>query len=254
MTEAKYYFNVNGLNVNENKTQCIFIGSRQLIAKIPPDFRFFFGQTPIIPSKSVKNLGVHFDQFMLFDVHINEITRKVNGILIFLNRFKNRLDKATRLTLVQSLAFSKLNYCCKIWGMTTKQQLERVQKVQNFAARLVEGQARKFDHVTPIIRELKWLKIENKIGYDISCLLYKIKNNQLPDWLFRFPAIFEVQQRSTRQSNNLLIHRTNTDIGARAISIKGPRTWNEIPADIKFSPSFEVFKKKLKDYLINVQQ
>ena len=83
LNDAKKYFQVNGLNVNENKTQGIFIGSRQLISKIPSEIKIFFGDTPITPSLTVKNLGIYMDQYMLYDHHISVISRKANGILLF---------------------------------------------------------------------------------------------------------------------------------------------------------------------------
>ena len=89
-------FKLNGLNVNEKKTQVIFIGSRQLISRIPPDVKIMFGETPITPSQSIKNLGIYMDQYMLFDQHVDFIIKKANGVLIFLNRIREKFDKATR--------------------------------------------------------------------------------------------------------------------------------------------------------------
>ena len=152
LNDAKKYFQINGLNVNERKTQCIFIGSRQYISRIPPDIKIHFAETPITPLQSVKNLGLYMDQYMLFDHHINHITRKVNGLLLFLNRIKDRFDKMTRVIIVQALAISIINYCSRIWGMTTKEQLDNVQKVQNFAAKIAYGGARKYDQVTQILK------------------------------------------------------------------------------------------------------
>ena len=192
LREAKTYFQVNGLNVNEQKTQCIFIGSRQLIAKIPPETRIRFGETLIIPSSNVKNLGIHMDQYMLFDIHINHISRKINGLLIALNRIKDRIDKKSREIVVQSLVLSVINYCLRVYGMTTKEPIERIQKLQNFTARVAHGETRKYDHITPVMDELKWLKIENKITFDICIFTYKICHNMLPNWLFSFPAINDI--------------------------------------------------------------
>ena len=129
LNNAKKYFQFNGLNVNENKTQAIFIGSRQYISRIPPDVKIFFGETPITPSKSIKNLGVYMDQFMLYDHHINFIIKKANGVLLFLNRIQDKFDRTSRMIVIQSLALSIINYCNKVWGMTTREQLERVQKI-----------------------------------------------------------------------------------------------------------------------------
>lgn len=249
LRDAKKYFQINGLNVNEKKTQCIFIGSRQLISRIPPNVQIYFGETPITPSQSVKNLGVYIDQYMLFDVHINHIIKKVNGILMFINRIKVRFNETSRKMIVQALALSIINYCCRIWGMTTKEQLEQVQKVQNFAAKIAQGNARKFDHVTPILKELEWMKIEDKIKFDICMFTFKVIHQLVPDWLFKFSTVGETQTRPTRQSNNLFVRRTNTDMGTRAISVRGPKIWNNIPNDVKTS-SIQVFKGKLKKYIL----
>lgn len=251
LSEAKRYFQLNGLNVNENKTQGIFIGSRQLISRIPPDVRIFFGETPIIPAQTVKNLGVHMDQYMLYDHHINSIVKKANGILLFLNRIQDNFGKTSRVIIVQSLALSIINYCGKVWGTTTGEQLDRVQKVQNFAAKVAYGGVKKYDHVTPILNDLQWLDIKNKIVFDNCIFTYKVLNHMFPDWLFKFPSVGDLQERPTRQSNHLVIRRTNTVIGTRAISVRGPKEWNEIPVNIRNSPSIQVFKKNLKKHIFN---
>ena len=136
--------------------------------------------------------------------------------------------------------------------MTTMEQIERVQKLQNFAARVAHGETRKYDHITPIMKELKWLKIENKIVFDICIFTYKICNKMLPDWLFSFPAIQDINTRTTRQSSNLYVTRRNTDIGARAISIKGPQLWNAIPSAVVNQPTIVAFKDRLKKYLLEI--
>ena len=98
----------------------MFIGSKQLIKKIPTDTIIHVGNTNIIPSKYVKNLGVFMDCNMTFDKHITDMTRKVNGILFHLNRVKDNFDKQTRKIVVESLVFSVLNYCLVIYGKTNK--------------------------------------------------------------------------------------------------------------------------------------
>ena len=122
--------------VNETKTQCIFIGSRQYISRIPKDTTIKFGNKIIAPSTSVKNLGVYMDQYLLYDVHINEVTKKTTGLLYYLTRIKDRFDIQTKTMLIQAIVISILNYCLRIWGMTTKTQMEKAQKLQNFAVKV----------------------------------------------------------------------------------------------------------------------
>ncbi len=108
---AKAYFNKNGLLLNENKTQCIFVGSRAIVKKIPSNTTVNFDNTSITTCKHVKSLGVHLDSHVTFDIHVNETHRKVMAILLFLNTVKDKFDAATRKTFVEYLALSVINYC-----------------------------------------------------------------------------------------------------------------------------------------------
>ena len=76
-------------------------------------------------------------------------------------------------------------------------------------------------------------------------------NNMLPDWLHKFPFVGDLQERTTRQSNHLAMKRTNTDLGKRAISVRGPKEWNDIPVNIRNSTSIKVFKKSLKKHILS---
>ena len=60
LTIVKNYFNINGLLLNENKTQCIFFGSRQYLSRIPENISIKFNNISLIPSQKVKNLGGHY--------------------------------------------------------------------------------------------------------------------------------------------------------------------------------------------------
>ena len=148
--------------INTAKTQIIFIGSRQNIGRIPDDVKIRFNGSEISPSKHVKNLGVHFDNFMTFDRHIDETSKKAMGILMFLNRLKNKLTPEVRCTIVQSLVLSHINYCIKVWGTTGITQIQRMQKIMNFAAKIAVGNGRKYDRATPFIQKLQWLKVKER--------------------------------------------------------------------------------------------
>ncbi|CAH3190824.1 unnamed protein product, partial [Porites evermanni] len=48
--------------------------------------------------------------------------------------------------------------------MGTRQQLAKLQRVQNAAARLI-CKVRRFDHITPILFSLHWLPVRNRIQF-----------------------------------------------------------------------------------------
>ena len=248
---AKLYFLKNGLLLNEKKTQCIFIGSWYYINQINDDIRINFGGNELKPMESVKNLGIYFDRFMSFESHVDYLYKKVVGVLIYLNRIKDSFEYQTRIIVVQSLALSLINYCLIVWGSTSNIHLNRVQKLQNFAARVADGTARKFDHITPYLNELGWLKIKEKYEYEVCCLVFKITKKYLPGWLYDFITVNSLTGLDTRHSNDLVSRRAITDVGSRDISIRGPRLWNNLPLAIRNAGTLPSFKNNLKEILLN---
>ena len=251
LKDIKNYFLSNGLMINTKKTQCIFIGSSQLISKIPNDITIKCGNDTIKISHQVKNLGLYIDRFMTFSSHVDELCKKVSGILIYLSKMKDSFDDETRVQVVQSLALSIINYCIKIWGSTNISVIEKAQKLQNFAARVAVVGVGKYDHITPTLKRLEWLKIKDKYNYEICVCMYKILNKEYPTWLYEFPTVRSVRDTSTRQDNNLYVNTYRTDYGARAMKIIGPLLWNQLPSNIKQCRSTYGFKNKLKEYILN---
>ena len=190
---------------------------------------------------------------MTFETHIDEMHKKVMSTLIFLNRMKNNIPVCTRVLLVQALALSIINYCSKIWGMAGKTQIQRVQKLQNFASKIVTANARKYDHATPYINSLKWLKIEAKCIFDICVYIFKVIRKQVPTWLLPLTTVGEVNFVTTRQHNRLYVPQTRTVMGDRQMLVRGPSLWNKIPSSIRDVNSTNVFKTKLKEHLLKKQ-
>lgn len=254
MIKVKRYFDINGLKVNPKKTQVIFFGSRQNIAKIPADLRINFDGNLIEPSKQVKNLGIIFDNYMAFDGHIDYLYRNTIGTLLFLNHLKNKLDKDTRIMLTQSLALSKVNYCFKIWGSAGKSQMQKVQKLQNFASKIAIGNVRKYDRATPCLNKLKWLKMEEKYRYELCVFMYKIVNKLIPGTLLPLTPVYRVSQATTRQSNDFYIPVNRTNTGGRELAKSCPRLWNCLPREIREVRTLRSFQRNLKEHMLSSRE
>ena len=251
LNNTKNYFNNNGLLLNSAKTQCIFIGNKQLTKRIPQNITIELNETKIVPCKCVKNLGIYMDNHMSFEKHVTELNKKVTGILIYLNRVKDNFDKASRILTVQSLALSPINYCLRIWGTTNVTLLQNAQKLQNFAAKIAVGGLKKRDHVTPALQELQWLTLKNKVVFDAATTVYKTLNNMFPEWLMQFPTVRDIFNERTRQRNHLHVPRFHTDTGARSLAVLGPRVWNKLPTDVTHAASLGAFKTRLTRHLLS---
>ena len=251
IAKAKLYFNKNGLMLNAKKTQCMFVGTRGLLSRIPSDVHMLVDGNPIFPSNSIKNLGIHFDNHMKFDTHIKELSRKVYGLIMYVNRIKHNFSKSSRISVIQSLILSQITYGICIWGTANLTQIGRVQKLQNFAAKVALGGAAKHDHVTPYLKELGWLKVKEKYYFELGVVIYNVTNKRIPHWLLTLPRVSDVNERivNTRQQQQLYVPKYNTCLGEKSLTVAGPSLWNSLPTDVKDKNSLSSFKCSFKTYL-----
>ncbi len=69
--------------------------------------------------------------------------------------------------------------------------MNNVQKLQNLATRVGVGGVRKYDHVSSIIKELRWLKIKEKHAFDMCTTMFKTMHGSYPEWLLSFKTVNE---------------------------------------------------------------
>ena len=135
-----------------------------------------------------------------------------------------------------------------------KHCLDRLQKVQNSAARLVL-KAKKRDHVTPLLQILHWLPIEARIQCKLSLLCHNFFSDSSPTYISALLSVY-TPARNLRTSNDhriLSIPRVRTQtFGERAFSLAAPKQWNSLPASLRNITSTTSFKKALKTYLFKL--
>ena len=154
-------------------------------------------------------------------------------------------------TLVTSLVLSRLDYCNAVLAGASCKLLSRLQVVQNNAARLI-SKKKKSTSVTPLLKELHWLPIAQRIDYKCAILCYKCIHGLAPQYLRDILNLHQ-PRRALRSSEDFLVletPRTNLkSFGDRAFSSYAPRIWNSLPKKIRDIGKVEAFKKQLKHYL-----
>ena len=97
------------------------------------------------------------------------------GSLCRINRVWHLFTKEVLLVTLNSLVFSKLFYYSTVWAGTSKQNISKLQLLQNFAARVLTN-TRKYDHISPFLKELGWVSIKDQLKLRDVCQVYKIVN------------------------------------------------------------------------------
>jgi len=124
-------------------------------------------------------------------------------------------------------------------------QLDRLQSVLNAAMQLIYRH-RKFDHVSPLLKELHWLRVPEHITFRLAVLAYRCQHNMAPRYLTA-----QLQQASNvgyrqhlRSSSSAMLdvpHTEHVTIGGCAFSSTVARVWNSLPTAVQSSESLDIF-------------
>ena len=118
-------------------------------------------QQLLVHCEIVRNLGSWFDAHMRMNVHIGKICSKAFRGLYNIRQIRKFLTVQSTKTPVHFIS-SHLDYCNAFLFGLPKYQLDRLQKVQNAAARVI-FQIPKFDHITPALIDLHWLPVTFRV-------------------------------------------------------------------------------------------
>ena len=154
-------------------------------------------------------------------------------------------------TLVSEFVLSRLDYCNSLLFGCPQYLLNKLQKVQNNAARLVR-RVSKTDHMSPHLASLHWLPIDSRIQYRLSTLCYNCLNSTAPDYFTELLRIYKPasQHRSSSDTSIFCIPTARTlSLGQRSFSYAAPAVWNTLPYDVRSSNTMSSFKSLFKTYL-----
>ncbi|PIK60612.1 putative tyrosine-protein kinase [Apostichopus japonicus] len=149
IAEIQEWMTCNKLKLNESKTEFIVLGSPYFLQKLPPVL-LKIGYAHIEPTQSVRNLGIMFDANMTMTKQISSLCQSTHFQLRNIRRIKRYLDKETLRHVVRALVISRLDYGNLLLFGATEHELDRVQRLQNNAARLVCSISKR-DHITPTL-------------------------------------------------------------------------------------------------------
>ena len=197
-----------------------------------------------------KYLGVKLDCNLSLHDQINSVCRTAFLYIRRIAAIRFYLSESATARLVCALVFSRLDYCNSILAGLPKDQICRLQRVQNCAARLVLRKGKR-EHITPLLEQLHWLPVQFRIHFKLAVLAYRFFDGSLPSYLSNNLTAY-TPSRSLRSSAQKLLRiplfKTKT-VGERSFSYCAPAIWNSLPLSLRSSQTLPQFKTGLKTYL-----
>ena len=138
------------------KHNAFVVGTKQQRSKVNIT-QIRVGDTMVIPTDSVTNLGVIVDENLSMEKHIAKVSRTVCVSIRNIGMIRKHINQPVAVQLTHALITSRLDTYNSLLHGLNKTQLKRLQRLQNTAARLVTL-SRKCTHNTPILKQLHWLQ------------------------------------------------------------------------------------------------
>ena len=239
-SDVKAWATANMLKLNDNKTELMLVTSKRSkhLHNLPTSITI--GNSHIPFKQSVKKLGFTLDCHLTMNAHVSNIARTCYFELHRLASICRFLTSTATATLVSAFILSRIDYCNSLLFGSTHDVTSHLQRIQNYAARLIL-RFPKSSNITTHLKSLHWLPVKVRSAYKIACLCYHCHISTAPSYVADMLQKKQSHTRNTR-SRSYIMPLLNRPAHSKATS--GDRTfsfassvWNSIPNDVRCAPS-----------------
>ena len=240
------------LMLNDDKTEMILIGTRQQLQKVNLN-DITVGDTVVEAKSVVRNLGSWFDRNLDMSSHISKQCASAFHHLHNISRIRRFLSTDTTKALVHAFVTLRVDYCNSLLYDLPASHLNKVQRVLNAAARGV-CRAPRYCRITPLLYELHWLPVRQRISFKILLFVFKAIHGFAPTYLRELESIKRSGNYNLRSSSDGLLlatptYRSRVSLGDRSFQVAAPALWNVLPREIRSITDLGIFKRHLKTHL-----
>ena len=176
--DIKTWMTNNLLKLNDDKTELLSLPP----VKLPAARKTLSSTLVIHPLHQVWNHPRTLVSCLILNDHVNKICQNINYQLYCIGKIRKYLDKPTAEKMINSAVTSRLDYCNSLLYGINGYLMSQLQRCQNNAVPTVSLR-RKYDHITPVLKDLHWLPVEYRINYKILLLAYKAQHGMAPPYL-----------------------------------------------------------------------
>jgi hypothetical protein len=242
----------NRLKLNVGKTTLLIV-ARQNMLKYLSSVEVKINGCAIVRVKSMKILGVLFDENFCWSEHMKKVKIKCNLTLRSLYPLKSVLSVMSKRLIIPALVLSHINYACVVWLKSNL--FKECDLLIKRCARYVFGFS-KFDSVSDLIcDDLKWLFSKYLVQENILKLSYKILNGIAPLYFRNYLTTETVPGTQTRSRQYTIpAIPIASNFGNRSFRYCGSKEITELPSSINVQSSYTVFKTLTHEFIVNCQR
>ena len=250
LSKINDWFAANRLSLNTVKSEFMVITNAQKHKSLGSTPVVKIGDTQLKNVSNTKYLGIEIDDKLSWCNHIDKICKKVSSGIGMIKRMRPYVDVETLVVIYKSLVQCHFDYCSSVWDNVGITLAEKLQKLQNRAARVITHST--YDIRSHTLRQqLGWDDLQTRRNKHKAIMMYKIYHGLCPDYL---SEMFTSRSMSTHYGlrsvshDNYSIPRPNREYLKKSFSYSGALLWNNLPMDLKDAVSLDTFKVSLNNF------
>ena len=245
LTGVANWVKTNGLILNETKTQMLLLSWMKRTMELE-NVVVKLNEKVVARCDKVKYLGGWIDEGLTWRAHVEAIQRKCFGGLAQLRRHRDTLPEITKKSIYNALVLPSLDYCCVVWHECGKILQETVERIQNYAMRLICAKPPRSPSEV-LRRKLNWMTLTKRQEIFRQVLIQRVfKIRHGVTCLRLFQANETYGPRVTQISHKLYLTSVNTEFSRNAQSFRGSQIWNSLPQRLREMKSTNSFRTHLK--------
>lgn len=240
LANLEEFFDSHNLTLNSDKTKCVSFRTKQNKKSINPSLEI---KGKVIElEEEIKFLGVTLDCNLTWDSHSKYVLSTINSGLFAIRRMSSLCNVEALKLIYFSHIQSHIAYGICIYGATKDKNLIEILKIQKLAIRAIL----KLNYNESVKAHFSQLNILTVYGlYILECIMF-VKNQHQ-----NFTNL-KTHNYNTRHKHDYTVQNHNLEIYKHNTVYVGNSFLKYVPADIKKEQQIQIFKKKLKGYLIGL--
>ena len=149
-----------------------------------------------------------------------------------------------------------IDYAICSWGFTYEYNIKKVQRLQNFAGRIITGN---FDYInsrgSDIIKTLGWMTVTQRRNYFTLLLMFKCVTGKAPAYMLNNVImqneIEQAYELRSGNSKNVIVPYSYSNKLRFSFNYNSAILWNQLPDAFKNISELCVFKYAIRNYVFN---
>jgi hypothetical protein len=230
------------------KTSSLIISNKKDSSLNPP---VFLDGQHISEVTSHTHLGVELARNLRWNQHIHTISLNARRRLNAMIPLKFKLDRNSLEIMYRAFVLPTMEYAIVVWGGSYDSDILKLERIHVDGMRLVTGATAR-SNIAKLYDDLLWQSIKDRRDQAMLTMIYKIKNDLAPSYLYHLlpPEFREYVGYNLRNSQNILLPFTRLESFRRSFFPFSIRLWNALPVDTRSSLSVSDFKVALKQDIV----